>query len=216
MGIPLIKEYDIPSAVKAGRAPLSWTVNNRKAALLIHDMQNFFLDKYESKSFVQQLVLRIESIRKACHAVGIPTYYTAQQGDQTIADRGLLVDFWGPGMPALGNATEIVPGLEPVLGVDRVVIKHRYSAFSKNDFLANLKQANRTQLIICGVYAHIGCLVTAADAFMSDIEPFVIADALGDFSLEHHEFALNHIANCSGKVLSTAQLLEQLEGTKKA
>lgn len=42
------------------------------------------------------------------------------------------------------------------------------------------------QLVICGVYGHIGCLTTALDSFMRDFETFVVGDAIADFSAEDH------------------------------
>jgi hypothetical protein len=39
---------------------------------------------------------------------------------------------------------------------------------------------------VCGVFAHIGCLLTAADAFSLDFETFLLADAVADFSLSDH------------------------------
>ncbi|WP_095149061.1 isochorismatase family protein [Pseudomonas sp. Irchel s3a18] len=210
MAIPQIQAYHPPTHIPIGRAQLPWTVDAGRAVLLIHDMQNHFLKPYASKVFVDTLVQRIQTIREACHTLNIPVYYTAQPGDQSVESRGLLSDFWGPGLLEDGQSPCIVAGLTPDPQCDVMLVKHRYSAFARSDLLERLRSAGRDQLIICGVYAHIGCLVTATDAFMSDIQPFVVADALGDFSLERHQLALEHMAHCSSVVLSTQQLLDGL------
>ncbi|MGF6329887.1 bifunctional isochorismate lyase/aryl carrier protein [Pseudomonas sp. BS3782 TE3695] len=210
MAIPQIMEYPAPSGIALQRKPLDWTLEPSRAALLIHDMQNYFVAPYASKAFVDAMVQRIAAVRECCHALNIPVYYTAQPGDQPKDERGLLTDFWGPGMPEDGNAKSIVPGLEPTPELDEVLLKHRYSAFAKSDLLKRMQNGNRDQLIICGVYAHIGCLVTATEAFMSDIQPFVVSDALGDFSLDLHEMAVRHMAHCSSKIMSCDEMLAEL------
>lgn len=57
--------------------------------------------------------------------------------------------------------------------------------------------------------AHLGVLLTAADAFMNDIQPFVVADAVADFSAEEHEMALRWAAR-SAVVCTTETLLREL------
>jgi bifunctional isochorismate lyase/aryl carrier protein len=208
--IPKIEYYDAPARVDGWRAPLAWRVEPESAALLVHDMQNYFVNVYESSLFVDKLVRNIDAIRQRCHALGIPVFYTAQPGKQPKSTRGLLLDLWGPGMPE-GEPQAIVPSLSPAAGRDEVLVKHRYSAFAKSDLLDRLRARGRNQLLICGVYAHIGCQVTATDAFMADIKPFFVSDALGDFSRDHHKRALHYVAHCSGRVLSTAQTLSELE-----
>jgi bifunctional isochorismate lyase/aryl carrier protein len=103
----------------------------------------------------------------------------------------------------------IVDALSPVRG-DVVLEKHRYSAFQRGDFADRLRAAGRDQLVVTGIYAHIGCLLTAADAFMRDVEPFVVADAVADFSRRDHDAALAYVAGCCGAVTTTARVVAAL------
>jgi trans-2,3-dihydro-3-hydroxyanthranilic acid synthase len=48
--------------------------------------------------------------------------------------------------------------------------------------------------VVCGVYAHVGILMTAVEAFTNDIEAFLVGDAVADFSPAHHRMALDYAA----------------------
>jgi isochorismate hydrolase len=69
-----------------------------------------------------------------------------------------------------------------------------------------MRAQRRDQLIICGVYAHIGILVTAIEAFSNDIQPFLVADAIGDFSAEFHRMAINYAALRCAVVTTTQEV----------
>lgn len=206
--IPKLLGYDVPSTCEAlPRNKVEWKVDPSRAALLIHDMQEYFLDFWGLDSkFVSQLVEKIKLLRAACKAVGIPVYYTAQPINQTAKDRALLNDMWGPGIDKRPELQPVHPALKPAED-DIVLTKWRYSAFKRSCLQESLAEKNRDQLIICGVYAHIGCLATGMDAFMEDIQPFFAADALGDFSLDQHETALKSFATNCGSVLLTQELV---------
>ena len=152
----------------------------------------------------------ITILRKECEALGIPIVYTAQPGAQDQKDRALLTDFWGPGLEDDESQTTIIKEVAPS-EQDTVLTKWRYSAFKRSNLLESMQQQGRDQLIICGVYAHIGCLLTASDAFMQDIQPFFVGDAVADFSLEEHKMALNYASGSCAVTISTASLLEELK-----
>ena len=179
-------------------------------------MQRYFVRAFELERDGQplpdaQINIAIANIRRlvdAAHAANIPVYYTAQPPRQNPADRRLLTDFWGDGLQDDENA-RILDELAPT-EADTVLTKWRYSAFVRSPLEEQLKDLGRDQLIIGGIYAHIGCLTTALEAFMRDIQPFVVADALADFTAEEHRMACEYASGRCARVLNTAEVLEHI------
>ncbi|MEC5385432.1 isochorismatase family protein [Uliginosibacterium sp. H3] len=210
MTIPRIASYDMPAASSFPANRVEWNADPARAALLIHDMQQYFLDFYDNSAApIPQLVEHIRQLRDAADAKGIPVYYTAQPAVQPAEDRALLNEFWGPGLPAKPEGAPVIAALAP-RATDIVLDKWRYSAFVRSDLLERLRAQQRDQLIVCGVYAHIGCQVTCVDAFMRDIQPVLVGDALADFGAERHAQALDYVSQRAGVVRSTAQVLASL------
>jgi len=206
MSIPRIRSYALAQAATVPENRVQWALDPQRTVLLIHDMQRYFLNFYEAGTEPTATVLsHCRRLIDQCRAAGIPIVYTAQPGDQDPRDRALLTDVWGPGLADDPEQTAIVPELAPASD-DTVLTKWRYSAFRRTDLGARLRDWNRDQLLIAGVYAHIGILTTALDAFMDDIQPFVVADAVADFSDEEHRWALRYVAQRCGKVASLAQV----------
>ena len=195
---------------------VNWRVDPARAALLVHDMQRYFVRAFELERDGQtlpdaQINIAIANIRRlvdAAHVANIPVYYTAQPPRQNPADRRLLTDFWGDGLQDDENA-RILDELAPT-EADTVLTKWRYSAFVRSPLEEQLKDLGRDQLIIGGIYAHIGCLTTALEAFMRDIQPFVVADALADFTAEEHRMACEYASGRCARVLNTAEVLEHI------
>jgi bifunctional isochorismate lyase/aryl carrier protein len=206
----------MPTADDLSANCVSWILDPNRTALLIHDMQQYFLDFFNTfASPVKELLHNIYSIRQHCKALGIPVIYTAQPSCQTSEQRGLLQDMWGPGLSKHPHKDRIVDYLSPSCE-DIILTKWRYSAFQKTNLLDILHQNNRNQLIICGVYAHIGCLLTACEAFMHDIQPFFIADAVADFSWEDHKMSFTYVSRKCGVTTLTKDLLPNLIGHRIA
>lgn len=209
MAIPKISTYPMPTQAPANR--VRWTLHAERAVLLVHDMQEYFLDFYDRRAApVPELLRHTRGLIDLAHQRGVPVVYTAQLPDQSAKDRALLNDMWGPGLTAQPQRKDIVAELLPQAG-DTVLDKWRYSAFQRSNLLERMRAQGRDQLIVCGVYAHIGCMLTAAEAFMSDIQPFFVVDALADFSAEEHAQAVHYVSQRCGVSLLTAQVQEQLQ-----
>ncbi|WP_433009021.1 isochorismatase family protein [Kribbella sp. CA-294648] len=203
-GLAPITAYPLPTMGELPTSTAQWAVDPSRAVLLVHDMQRYFLAPFPPE-VRDPLVRHCVQLRERSAALGVPVFYTAQPGGMTEQDRGLLKDFWGPGMKVDPRDRQIIDELAP-RPEDRVLTKWRYSAFFRSDLLAQLRDQGRDQLIVCGVYAHIGVLVTALEAFTNDIQSFLVADALGDFSAEYHRLALDYAAARCSVVTTTEEV----------
>ncbi|MGC0151914.1 isochorismatase family protein [Chromobacterium vaccinii] len=209
MSIPKLNAYPLPQAADFPANKTAWRVEPARAALLIHDMQRYFLAFYgEDSPLMQQLTARVAALRDWADRHGVPVIYTAQPTEQKAEDRALLNDMWGPGLTTADPALQAVtPALAP-RERDTVLVKWRYSAFQRSDLQERMKAWGRNQLVICGVYAHIGCMMTACDAFMRDIQAFMVGDAVADFSEDEHKMALRYVATRCGAVIAAADLTD--------
>ncbi len=213
-GIPAISSYDpsqVWDSVRPSTGPArTWRPEPHRTLLLVHDMQRFFLRSFPADTQpLDTLLERAGRLRAA--ADGIPVAYTVQPGSMTPQQRGLLADFWGPGMRAAEADRAVVAEVAPREG-DTMLTKWRYSAFHHTDLLRMMREQGRDQLVLCGVYAHIGVLATAIDAFSHDIQTFLVADAVADFSADWHRLALQYAAERCAAVVRTQDVLDAWSG----
>ena len=209
-GIPPIEPYPMPSEGDLPENVARWTADPERAVLLIHDMQRYFVRPFPpDESPGADLVRNTTALREQAAALGVPIAYTAQPGGMSDQERGLLKDFWGPGMQVSPADRQVIDPLAPTED-DWVFTKWRYSAFFKSELLERMRRSGRDQLIVCGVYAHVGVLMTAVDAFTNDIQTFLVADAVADFSETYHRSALVYAAERAAVVTTTKSLLTEL------
>ncbi|OIJ89715.1 isochorismatase family protein [Streptomyces colonosanans] len=203
-GIPPIPAYPLPAQGDLPPAVVSWKLEADQSVLLVHDMQRYFLKPFPGP-LRHELIRNAAQLRERCARLGVPVAYTAQPGGMSDEQRGLLKDFWGPGMRAAPEDRQVVGPLAPA-SHDWQLTKWRYSAFFKTDLLQRMRAAGRDQLILCGVYAHVGVLASAVEAFTHDIQPFFVADATADFSPDYHRSALTYAAERCARVVTAKEV----------
>lgn len=209
MTIPALASYALPNKTTFPANKVEWPFDSERAVLLIHDMQEYFVNFYgENSPLMKSVIEHIAALKSFCKAKGIPVVYTAQPADQSPEDRALLNDMWGPGLNVYPESQPVISALTPS-DDDTVLVKWRYSAFQRSPLTEMMQQWQRDQLLVCGIYGHIGCLMTAADAFMRDIKPFLIGDAIADFSLEEHHQALDYVAGRCGRVVGVEDIISE-------
>ncbi|WP_432253564.1 isochorismatase family protein [Streptomyces sp. HNM1019] len=210
MALPAIADYPLPTPAELPARRVEWTVDPARAVLLVHDLQHHFLAAYpEGEEPLTGMLANTERLLKESRASGVPVYYSAQRGGQTPEERGLQLDFWGPGVADDPTALAVPESVAP-RGGDTVLTKWKYSAFVRTELEELMRRSGRDQLVIVGVYAHIGVLISACDAWMRDIQAFVVADAVADFSREDHDLALRWAAGRCALVTTTDALIEEI------
>src|SRR3954452_1903460 len=95
-----ITSYAMPEAADFPASQVKWSPQADRSVLLVHDMQSYFLNFYPTGGLRELLVDRVASLIEQARNCGVPVAYTMQPGDMTPRQRGLIADFWGPGMSA--------------------------------------------------------------------------------------------------------------------
>ncbi|MFJ2604193.1 isochorismatase family protein [Streptomyces sp. NPDC091279] len=210
MALPAIAAYPLPGPDELPANRVDWTVDPARAVLLVHDLQHHFLAPYPpGEQPLTGMLANTARLLRESRGLGIPVLYSAQRGGQTPEERGLQLDFWGPGAADDPAALAMPPAVAPEDG-DTVLTKWKYSAFVRTELESLIRQSGRDQLVIVGVYAHIGVLVSAADAWMRDIQAFVVADAVADFSRDDHDLALRWAAGRCAVVTTTDTVVQEV------
>lgn len=204
--IPIEISYDLPKKQELPTNIAKWTITPGRAVLLIHDMQNFFLRSF-SQELRADLIKSIASMRQWAVENNVQIAYSAQPGGMTEKQRGLLKDFWGFGMEVSAADREI-PKEIASSEKDWVFTKWRYSAFFKSDLLAKMRRSKRDQLIITGIYGHVGILMTALESYTNNIETFIVADAIADFSIDEHRMMLNYTSKCCAVIITNGDIIK--------
>ena len=195
----------------------------KKAAVLIVDLQNDFLDPKgaygragqkspEIAALPSRVLPLLNTIRKAGGWV-ISTQFTlvpGKAGEPFISQHlKRLRPFLGKGdfAPASwGNS--LVDSLQPA---DITVEKVAYSAFYQTRMEYSLSKAGIKTLFICGIVTNGGVASTVRDAHVRDFHTITLEDGCAAFSKETHKLAIQSLETV-GEVMKIHDAISLING----
>ena len=165
---------------------------NMTTALLIIDVQNYFINKW-TQNIPQNIVRLIEGgdfpVIAFTKFVNTPDSNFVRQFNYTACSKPPY--------------TDIVNNLQPWIKKDNVFVKNTYSAFLDGRLLNFLKKNKITELTIAGIDTENCVLTNALAAFDYGFKIFVVADCCASATggPQMHEVALAIIKKNIGKVI---------------
>jgi nicotinamidase-related amidase len=188
-------------------------LNRDASALLVIDMQRFFLDR-DSPTFTcggRAILPNVRKLVAAFREASRPVIYTRHVHHPDGIDAGIMGWWWQgmclEGTPESETAEEIAP-----LASEKVILKHRYSAFYNTDLETVLRCLKIEDLVISGVMTNMCCKSTARDAYHRDYRVFSLADGTATINEEMHLASLLNLAFGFAFVTTTDQIVRQSRG----
>lgn len=186
-------------------------LDSKRSCLLVIDMQNYFLDP-ASPSFIPAglaVLPNVARLIKSFREKKLPVIYTAHVHKSKELDGGILGWWWEGMIIENTKDAEIHLDLAP-LPEEKVVYKHRYSAFYNTDLETVLRCLDVKDLLITGVMTNLCCESTARDAYFRDHRVFFVMDAAATLTEELHLATLRNLAYGFAYVADTQKIVQDL------
>ena len=192
-----------------------------KTALLVVDMQNFFVEEGQALEVpaARELAPNINRLAQTMRRNG----GTVAWIQMTLSDADL--DKWPVFLPVNGRREKFKPVADGQYGHhiwkamdvregDLIVQKRRFSAFiqGSSDLHKVLQVKGIDTLIITGTLTNVCCESTARDAMMLNYRVLMVADGNATLTEEAHKAALMNILFVFGDVQTTDEVIALLGG----
>lgn len=161
------------------------------SALLVIDMQKYFLDK-GSHAFIPSATAIIPNIKRLIKYFRRKRPIIFTQHINTPKNAGMLKKWWNDIITTDNDYYE----LDKELYVPNapVVVKTQYDAFYKTNLKKLLLKHRVRQVVITGVMTNICCETTARSAFVQGFEVFFVVDSTATQNVQMHKATLVNLA----------------------
>lgn len=165
----------------------------RTSALLVLDMQVYFLDSYSHACIPSGLAIvpALKALISAYRSLGLPVIFTRHVN--SAEDARMMTVWWRELLDADSPLSQIVPELDP--GESPVIQKTQYDAFFGTGLDAILRQSGVRQVLVSGVMTHLCCETTARSAFMHGYEVLFLVDGTATYNSAFHQAACLNLSH---------------------
>jgi isochorismate hydrolase len=187
----------------------SFKYKQNEAALLVIDMQRYFLDPV-SRAYLPAgpaIIPRVQQLQNVFRQSNRPIFFTRYAS--TGVHDGMMGRWWKELLLENDALSDIIPSLRPQPS-ECCLFKNQYSAFVKTNLDARLQEKKITQLVVSGVMTHLCCESTVRDAFMRGFEVFLPIDATATRNEDLHIASLKMMADGFAVLKTTEELLHCL------
>ena len=207
---------DIDNQITAIRAEINlipdrarpWDARISNTALLVTDMQNYFLDP-DSHAFIPSAhaiinnIYRLISYFRNYHK---PIIFTKHIDDEEKA--GSMSWWWNDLINANTVSASLIKELDP--GNDIVMVKNQYDAFYGTS-LSNVLKSKKVQfVVICGVMTNLCCETSVRTAFVEGFRPVLPIDATATYSRHLHIATFRNLAFGFAPLMTTAEVIQNI------
>ena len=159
-----------------------------KAGLLVIDIQDKLLPAiFEKERLVRNTILLV----KGAAMLQVPVFAT----EQYRKGLGLTVP----------EVASVIPGFAPIEKVT-------FSACGAAGLMEAFAQRKISEVILCGMEAHVCVTQTCLDLLASELQVFVAADAVSSRTPENHRLGLERMRDAGAMIASTEMVLFELLG----
>ncbi len=184
--------------LKDSRGRKNINLDLEKAALLIIDMQNYFLDK-KSHAYApasEEIIENILALSDLFKNVIKTKHIDSKE------ENNCMLRWWGKIIDR--EFAEIDPRIKKGITIE----KSRYSAFYKTNLNEILKKLDVNKVYISGLLTNLCCESTARDAFSHNYDVYFICDATCTYKEEYHFATLLNLSYGFAKIVSTEEVIK--------
>lgn len=191
------------------------TLDPKKTALLVVDMQNGFVEEgaqYESRGG-REIIPSIEKLIKFCRDNAIAVIWS--QSDHSYPASGIFCKKF----PPIGQAKylwkgtksfEIYKGMLQPTDKEYRIVKHKYDVFYETDLESILRNLGLDTLIITGVTTDVCVEFAARSAICRDIKAVVATDCCAALLPGEQEASIIRISMFFGRTMTADEIISEL------
>jgi ureidoacrylate peracid hydrolase len=217
---------DVIETIKArrgGRLHICETIEAAKTALVVVDMQTYFVAPGMAGEvpMAREIVPNINRLAAALRAAGGTVAWVTNNFPDDIEESWSVMMrelFAAPRREAMlehlregGAGHPLYHELETAEG-DWHVYKTRFSAFiqGSSDLEARLRAAGIDTILVAGTLTNVCCESTARDAMMRNFRVVMVSDCNATYNDDDHNAALNSLFQVFADVMDTDQVVGRL------